>query len=323
MTLGHLLVYYGHITIYYIAKGEYPMRKVLKWIGIVLGGLVGLVILAVAVVYTIAVSRLNKSYDIQVQPITVVSDEAALERGRHLVEVVSGCTGCHGEDLGGKSFLDDPAIGQVYAPNLTSGQGGAASYYGDSDWVRSIRHGVGPDGKLLLIMPSQNFYHYPDEDLRTVIAYLKSIPPVDNVTPEPKLAFMAHIIFALGGFGKMPAEIIDHSSPRPPAPEPGVTADYGEFLVNVATCRDCHGVQLNGGQAGPGEPYGPNLTPGGELAGWTEADFTTALRTGFTPSGRQLFEFMPWKTYRHMTDDELKAIWLYLQALPAQETASP
>lgn len=298
------------------------LRKVFKWIGIVLGGLVGLVILAVVILYAMAASRLNKNYDIQVESISIPSDDAALERGEHLVEVVSGCTECHAGNLGGKLFFDDPAIGRIYSSNLTSGTGGVGKDYSDTDWIRAMRHGVGPDGKLLMIMPSQNFYYYTDEDLGAVIAYLKSLSAVDNETAEPKLTLMAHIIFALGGLGKMPAEIIDHIGPRPSAPEPGVTADHGEYLVSVSTCRDCHGVELNGGQAGPNDPFGPNLTPGGELAGWTEADFITAMRTGVTPSGRHLYEYMPWEIYGHMTDEELKAIWLYLDSLPALETAS-
>jgi mono/diheme cytochrome c family protein len=298
------------------------LGKILKWIGIVLGGLVGLVILAVVVLYVVATSRLNKNYDIQVEAISVPSDEAALERGQHLVEVVSGCTECHADNLGGKAFFDDPAIGLIYSSNVTSGTGGIGEDYTDTDWIRAMRHGVGPDGKPLMIMPSQNFYHLTDEDLGAMIAYLKSIPAVDNESPEPKLTPMAHIIFALGGLGKMPAEIIDHTGSRPSAPEMGVTADYGGYLVSVSTCRDCHGVELNGGQAGPNEPFGPNLTRGGNLVGWTEVDFITAMRTGVTPSGRQLYDFMPWQTYGQMTDEELKAIWLYLDSLPAMETAS-
>jgi len=61
----------------------------------------------------------------------------------------------------------------------------------------------------------------------------------------------------------------------------------------------------------------PNLTPGGELASWSEVDFFTAIRTGVTPSGHKLSEEMPWQNFGQMTDDELKAVWLYLQSLPA------
>ena len=63
----------------------------------------------------------------------------------------------------------------------------------------------------------------------------------------------------------------------------------------------------------------PNLTSGGEMVAWSEQDFFTTIRSGVTPSGRQLNEEMPWKFYGQMTDEELKALWLYLQSLPALE----
>jgi mono/diheme cytochrome c family protein len=300
------------------------MRKVLKWIGFVLAGFIGLLVLALVVLNLVTGARMNKTYTIPEEAISIPADQASLERGQHMVQSVNGCGECHGPSLGGKLFFDDPAIGQIYAPNLTSGQGGAASHYNDSDWIRVLRHGVGSDGKPLLIMPAQNYYYLSDEDLGAVIAYLKTIPPVDNESPDPRLTPMARVLFALGALGKMPAELIDHTAPRPNMPPAGATVEYGEYLVNVATCRDCHGVDLNGGQPGPGEPFGPNLTPDGELARWSQTDFVAAIRTGATPdNGRIDPEAMPWPSYGGLSDDELNAVWLYLSSLPAMETASP
>jgi len=62
-----------------------------------------------------------------------------------------------------------------------------------------------------------------------------------------------------------------------------------------------------------------NLTPGGEVGFWSEGQFIATMRTGVTPGGHRLIEFMPWKYFGEMTDDELKAVWLYLQSLPALE----
>lgn len=80
-----------------------------------------------------------------------------------------------------------------------------------------------------------------------------------------------------------------------------------------------HGADLNGAPFGPpGQQVPtPNLTRGGELAGWSEQDFFTTIRTGLTPKGHQLDKEMPWPYYGQMTDDELGALWLYLQSLPA------
>jgi hypothetical protein len=85
----------------------------------------------------------------------------------------------------------------------------------------------------------------------------------------------------------------------------------------VLECRTCHGDALSGGKdPNPAAPPAPNLSPAGELGGWTEAGFVNTLRTGRTPGGRQLSDFMPWKYFGRLTDDELRAIWLYLQSLP-------
>jgi hypothetical protein len=103
------------------------------------------------------------------------------------------------------------------------------------------------------------------------------------------------------------------------APARGATAEYGEYLVNTNDCRLCHGPELNGGpHPNPTiHKISPNLTPGGELAFWTEEQFINTLRTGKTPGGHELDpELMPWKFSRLFYDDELKAIWLYFQSLP-------
>jgi len=294
------------------------MRKVLKWVGVILGGLVILLVVFVGVLYGITASRLNKVYRIQPAAVTIPTDAVSLERGRHLAEAVTGCQGCHGDNLAGKIFIDDPQIGRVYATNLTAGKGSAGETYTDADWVRALRHGVGPDGKLLLIMPSDNYNVLSDEDLGAVIAYVKSLQPVNNVTPAPRLTFFARLLFALGAFGKMPAEEIDHAAVRRPAPPVGITVDYGRYLATAAGCQDCHGRTYGGGRAGPGAPLSPNITPGGHVKEWTEADFITALRTGVTPENEKLDpKDMPWPEYARMADAELKAMWLYLRFVPA------
>ena len=108
------------------------------------------------------------------------------------------------------------------------------------------------------------------------------------------------------------AQAIDQEAPRPPEPQPGVNVEYGEYLAT--NCSICHGENFAGGGEAGG---GVNLTPGGDMLNWSEADFITAIRTGETPEGKSLDrDLMPWKDLGKMTDDELKAIWLFLQTLP-------
>jgi hypothetical protein len=101
----------------------------------------------------------------------------------------------------------------------------------------------------------------------------------------------------------------------------GVTVEYGKYLVDISDCRTCHGQKLSGAQIPDPTMTGitPNLSPGGELGLWTEEQFINTLRTGITPHGHELDpEFMPPKFFERLTDDELKAMWLYLQSLPAK-----
>jgi mono/diheme cytochrome c family protein len=296
------------------------MRKSFKWTGIILSLLIGLIVVAAVSLYTSTSLKITKQYSIQPEAVTIPTDAASIERGKHLATVI--CMECHGPDLGGKVVFSDPALGLINAANLTPGKGGAGKEFKDADWVRAIRHGVDDQGRALVIMPSRGFYYLSDADLGAEIAYLKTLSPVDKEWADPSLTPIARILAALGAFGEpFAAEAISHSAPRPAAPPPGATADYGGYLVNVLDCRTCHGAQLSGGKdPDPKAPPAPNLTPGGDLANWTQADFDKAMHTGVIPNGRTLKSFMPWKTYGQMTDDELKAIYLYLGSLPTVES---
>ncbi len=288
----------------------------MKWIGVVLAALIGLVVLVIAGLMISTQVRLNKTYTIQPETITIPTDATSVARGRHWV--VSHCTGCHGEDLGGGPFFEDAALGYVDATNLTPSEGGIGSTYTDADWVRTLRHGVKPNGRSVFIMPADEFYYLSDADLGAIIAYLKTVPPVDRTIRPRKILPLAKVLYALGAFGsELKAETISHDV-RPDAPAVGETTAYGEYLVRTGGCNTCHGAQLSGGKdPDPAAPLAPNLTPGGELAAWSDQDFITAMRTGITPGGRQLSEFMPWKEVGRLTDNELKAIYLYLKAQPA------
>ena len=296
------------------------MKKVLKWIGIVLGLLVGLVVLAFGVVYVITEARLNKTYTIQVEPVSIPTNAAAIERGQH-VAVIRLCIDCHGSNLAGRVFLDNPVIGRIVTTNLTSGNGGVGSVLSDADWVQAIRHGVRPDGKPLLIMPAGEYYYLSDADLGAVIAYIKSLPPVDNELPAKEIGPLFRVAMTFMDVVFIPAEVIDHTAPRPISPKVGATVEYGKYLALI--CTSCHGPGFSGGpipMVPPEWPPALNLTPGGELQGWTEEMFINTLRSGVTPSGHQFNNlYMPWKLLGQMTDDEFKAVFLFLRSLPARE----
>jgi mono/diheme cytochrome c family protein len=125
------------------------------------------------------------------------------------------------------------------------------------------------------------------------------------------------VLLSLGLFGDLiDAERIDHTGPRPIAPTPDMTVEYGQYLAVTFGCRTCHGPQLAGGKdPDPEAPPGPNLTPSGNLGEWDEQTFITAIRT-------RKSEWMSFEALNHMTDAELQALWRYLQSLPAVATGA-
>jgi cytochrome c5 len=294
------------------------MKKVFKWIGIVLGGLVGLMLVAGVVLFLIGNARLNKTYDFPPSNIVLPTDAASLAFGKHRVETL--CQGCHGADLSGiEKWFDVGALGVIDSANLTAGEGGIGQEYtATEDYVRAIRHGIDPEGKPLFMPAVASTSHLSDQDLGAIIAYLKTIPPVNHRTNGNHFTPLAKIMLAAGMLGKLPVEAVSHET-QVTAPARGVSVEYGEYLVNTNDCRVCHGQALAGG------PYpnpaikkiSPNLTTGGEIGFWSDEQFLNTLRTGTTPGGHALDpELMPWKVYLLFEDDELKAIYLYLHSLP-------
>lgn len=291
------------------------MKRALKWVGIILGGLLAVIIVAFAGFNVAGAARLQKTHQLTAESIVIPTDDAALARGEHLVLV--NCVGCHGADLSGDVMMDDPAMGTIYASNIS----GVAETHSVDELVLAIRHGVDQDGRQLAIMPAEAFIYFSEEDLGAIIAYLQTVPRAGDDLPTPAMAPVGRFLVGSGLIGAFfPAEYIDHDLPFPARPEIGANAAYGEYIARH--CYGCHGSNLAGAQpSDPAAPAAPNLTPGGEMNGWSEADFIVAMRTGVTPSGRQLDpEFMPWESFGKMTDDELRGVWFYLASLPALET---
>ena len=298
------------------------MRKVLKWVGIlVVAFLVGIVLINIGV-YFASNARINETYVIEPETVPVNTNEKTIADGEH-VAIIFGCTDCHGADLAGLPLIEDPAVAQIYSPNITAGVGGIENY-STADYVRAIRHGVDAEGKPLFIMPSAEYYFMSDKDLGALITYLQSIEPVDNELPEKRIGQLGRVLFTVGALPPFAAEIIDHTAVRPNAPTPGVTEEYGRYLA--VGCTGCHGANFAGGSvpgSPPDAPPSADLTPSGPLAAWTTDEFIETMRIGITPDGRELDpNDMPWPSIGQMTDDELTAVFLYLQSLDSAVAAS-
>lgn len=299
-------------------------KKIFKGIVVGLSIVIALLVVAAGTLVVRSQARFNHVYAVQVEDVAIPNDAASLERGKHLAGML--CAGCHGENLAGTEFFNNSTLGTIHAKNLTAGKGGIGTTYTDADFVRALRHGVRPDGTSIFVMPSRDFYHLSDQDLGSIVGYLKTAPAVDQVWEPKQFTLLGNVLVGAGVFDNMMmADLIDHTAPRPAAPAIGLSEEYGGYLVQLNGCRQCHGQQLSGGKVDDPtiDMLAPNLTPAGELAGWTNADFIKVMRTGKTPAGRRLSEVMPWKHYgAHMTDNELKATFLYLQSLPRLATTA-
>jgi mono/diheme cytochrome c family protein len=259
---------------------------------------------------------LAQTVDVEVADIQVPDGSgSAIERGKYLVDHLMGCKECHGGDLGGKAVMDDGAMGVWYAPNLTKGNGSSVAEYSSRDWMRALRHGVGKDGRRLLLMPSEDFVNFGDEDMGAVVAYIRSLPSVDRENRGTSLGPIGKVLVATGQI-QFAFDKIDHRAARLEA-KPGPTKEWGTVLIG--SCTGCHGTGLSGGKIPGGDPKWPeaaNISPDKEtgIGSWSYEDFVRAMREGKRKDGSAINEPMPWKAYAGLKDDDLKALWEYLKA---------
>jgi len=291
------------------------LGKALQWTGMSLGFLLLALLVAYSLVFWRTQRRLEATYPVETLPIQVPGDPAALARGEHVFRS-RGCAGCHGEDLGGKMFLDNLALGRIAAPNLTRGNGGLPADFGPADWLRVLKHGVDREGKPLVIMPSHETTQFSDRDLADLIAYCRNRPAVDRALPRQRRIGPVVRLLMVAGKLVLPAERIDHTPRSVAEVTPAATVTYGAYLA--VACTGCHRNDFGGGEpVAPGFLRVPNITATGRPGQWTEAQFIRTLRTGVRPDGHRMRnEDMPWRMTREFSDLELKAIRLHLLSLP-------
>lgn len=288
------------------------MKKILKGIIFLVGGLIALAIIFYVIIYFKTEARINKVYSVKLQTLTIPTDSVSRAAGMHVAEN-RGCLGCHGDSLdGGRDFMNpEEPLGVLYSKNITSGKGGIQ--YKDEDWIRVLRHGLGKENKSVWFMPAHDFYQISNQEMAQLISFVKSKPPVDHIVPAKSLKPFGRFLTFMNKFPLLPAEKIDHNAVFQDKVDVAITAQYGAYLTTI--CRGCHGDQLKGGPAHEklAPPY-PDITATGSMKTWKETDLITALRTGKKPDGKIISDFMPWKVF-NFTDDEMKAIYLHLKAL--------
>ncbi len=169
--------------------------KVIKWILGSLGVVVLLLSIFVFVAKTKGETKIAVRYAMDYDNVAIPSDSASVAYGKYLAES-HGCQKCHGADFSGAMVADAPPF-LVNASNLTSGNGGVGSMFSDGDWLRAIRHGVGQDGRGLIIMPSEAYYHFSDEEVGALVAYLKQVEPVDHEQARSEFRLLGKIIMGI------------------------------------------------------------------------------------------------------------------------------
>ena len=173
------------------------MKKVLKWIGIVLGVIIGLVVVVALALILRGYMIVNQTYTLPADNITIPTDAASIARGGHLVDMT--CRGCHTPDLGGLAgWLDVAPIGTIDSVNLTKGKGGIGNTFSDADYVRAIRHAVDPQGKGTFMLSVSAFQNMSDTDLGDIVAFLRTVPPVDREHAPKQFRPLGYILEAVG-----------------------------------------------------------------------------------------------------------------------------
>lgn len=298
------------------------MVKFLKWLGIALGALVLLIAAVAAFGWMQAERKMTRRVDVPVAAVALPTEAAAIERGRYLFNS-RGCAECHGADGGGHKAIDGGGL-LVVAPHISPGPGSLTAAYRVEDWVRAIRHGVTPEGRALMIMPSEDYNRLTDADVGALVAFVRQMPPVAGQAAVLQLPPPVRVLYGLGLIQDAAAKIDHRLPPAAPVPE-GPTAEHGRYVAQM--CVGCHGAGYGGGKIPGGPPDWPaaaNLTPGpgGAMGGYASAEaFIAMMKSGKRPDGSAI-AVMPFPSLSQLNDVDLRGLHAFLLALPPKPAGS-
>jgi mono/diheme cytochrome c family protein len=283
----------------------------IKWGGTSLAALLSTAAMLISLIMVVGLFKLHART--APAPITkVAGTPEQIQRGKAISD--GFCSACHsktGTLTGGLDIGKDfpMPIGSFVSSNLTPV--GQVSRWSDGDIFRAIRNSVDPDGRWLIIMSYTNAGKLSDEDIRAVIAYIRSLPAIGKPTGNPPDHLNLLGIVMLGA-GMLPKGNPVFVGPVM-APPASSTLLYGEYILSYQDCRACHGAKLTGGVPGQLAPLGPDLNL---VKGWKFENFVATMRTGVDPNGHELSKQMPWRPIGRMSDEELNAVYEYLTHLP-------
>jgi mono/diheme cytochrome c family protein len=276
------------------------MNPLLKWGGGAAGALLALALLGASYDYVASEAIIARNYQPRSVAFHAPSDRAAIARGAHLA-VVTGCTDCHRADLTGQSF-DDVPDSTIWSRNLTI----LAHEFSDTDFERAIRQGIRPDGHSVVIMPSNAYAAMSDRDLGDIVAYLRTLKPKGQATPEPRYGLMLRAGLIMG---KLKSNR-DYAKDDKPSLDLGARYAAGRNLAAVA-CAECHQTNFT---PRPDQFFAtPDLSL---VASYEKADFVKLMRTGKAAGDREVgfMSITARKRFSHFTDAEIDALYDYLAA---------
>lgn len=274
------------------------MKQVLRLLVTGLVGLAALTITGLGLVYGISQRQLTRTYDMPLTAFRAQEGSPALVAEGERLARVRGCFGCHGPALEGRTFMDEPWVARIVAPNLTR----VVPEYSDAELERLIRRGVRRGGGGVWVMPSNMYYHLSDDDLAAVVAYLRSVPPRDGPAFEVELRLLGRFEAVTGKYPPVTEEI-DTAQPRLMV-DRSDPVSWGRYLATTA-CTECHGATLEGG----------GNTPDLRIAAaHTREQFTRLMRTGIGLGERELglMKRVALSRFSYLTDEEIAALHAYL-----------
>jgi mono/diheme cytochrome c family protein len=294
----------------------------MRWASWGLGFIIIAVAAAALVGTTMADRKQERRIAVGLTAIALPDDPASIARGRYLFQT-RGCTECHGDDGRGRAFINDGAF-RVTGPQIAPGARSAVAAYRVEDWIRTIRHGVDPSGRALMVMPSEDYNRMSDADLGALIAYVKTMPAVDGQERVVALPLPVRVLYGFGMIQDAAAKI-DHRLPPEAAVAMATDANYGRYVANM--CIGCHGAHLSGGKipgAPPDWPAAANLTPGeaSVMPRYAKLEaFAAMLKSGKRPDGSAI-AVMPFESLRRLDDTEVAALHAFLGTLAPRSAGS-
>lgn len=261
--------------------------------------------------------KMARVIQVEMAPFEMPRKGASLAQGRYLFST-RGCADCHGANGAGREIIRSGDM-LVVSPAIAAGPNSVTTNYTASDWVRTLRHGVKPDGRPVMIMPSEDYNRLTDDDVAAIISYVRKLPPVDGEAGLVQLPWTVKVMYAFG-YVRDASEMINHTLPPETPVAPTVSLEHGKYVAN--SCIGCHGATLSGGRIPGSPPEWPapaNLTPGPGSAMQryaTPEAFSAMLRSGKRPDGTPISMVMPFASLKEMNDTDVRALHAYLQTLP-------